>query len=186
MNYIFKFKLNVMLKRKLTPVLLIATVLFYSCGNSKKLETANADMANLKNANTELTNKNASLQKEVDDLTASNKSVNEEFGKYKADCEESKQQLAALQAIFMDIHHSMEEVEKKLETALADFNEKGVTVHEKDGLVYVNMEDNLLYKSGSSAMSEDGKKALGSVAAALNEYPKPKGVCSWKYRQCEI
>src|SRR6185295_10100308 len=58
-----------------------------------------------------------------------------------------------------------------LEAALADFNEKGVHVYEKDGLVYVNMQDNLMYKSGSSAMSEDGKKALGSLASALNDYP---------------
>jgi chemotaxis protein MotB len=34
------------------------------------------------------------------------------------------------------------------------------------------MQDNLMYKSGSAALSPDGKKALGNLAAVLQEYPK--------------
>src|SRR5262249_12049338 len=55
-----------------------------------------------------------------------------------------------------------------------DFKDKGVEVYYKGGLVYVDMEDNLLYKSGSASLGEDGKKALGMLASALNDYPKLK------------
>jgi chemotaxis protein MotB len=36
------------------------------------------------------------------------------------------------------------------------------------------MKDNLLYKSGSAKLSEDGKKALGNLASVLSEMPKLK------------
>jgi chemotaxis protein MotB len=163
-----------MLNKKIIPALFIATVLLYSCGNGKKLTTANAEIEQLKATNADLTSKSADLQKQVDNLTASNKSVNEEYSKFKNDCEMTQQKLAAYRAAFMEVHNSLDEVEKKLETALEDFHDKGVDVYAKDGLVYVNMQDNLLYKSGSSTMSEDGKKALEAVASALNDYPNLK------------
>jgi len=152
--------------------LFIASTLLYSCGNGKKLTTANAEIEQLKTANSDLTSKNTGLQKQVDNLTASNKSLNEEYSRYKNDCAMTKQKLDAYRAAFMEVHNTMEEVEKKIETALQDFHDKGVEVHEKDGMVYINMQDNLLYKSGSSSLSDEGKTALGSVASALNEYPK--------------
>jgi len=36
------------------------------------------------------------------------------------------------------------------------------------------MKDNLLYKSGSAKLSEDGKKALGNLASVLSQMPKLK------------
>ena len=38
------------------------------------------------------------------------------------------------------------------------------------------MEDKLLYKSGSAVLGEEGKKALGNIASALNQYPDLKVV----------
>jgi chemotaxis protein MotB len=45
-------------------------------------------------------------------------------------------------------------------------------VYAKDGLVYVSMEDNLLYKSGRAALSDSSKYALAKLARVLNDYPK--------------
>jgi chemotaxis protein MotB len=38
------------------------------------------------------------------------------------------------------------------------------------------MEESLLYKSGSAKLGDNGKKALGSLASALNDYPNLKVV----------
>jgi len=163
-----------MLQKAIIPTMLLATVLLYSCGPSKKLQSANDQIAALNATNSKLTTQNNDLQKQVADLTTSNKSVNDEFSRYKADCEVTKRKFEAVKAAIMDINNSLDEMEKKLQDAMADFKGKGVEVYEKDGFVYVNMEDNLVYKSGSSTLSEDGKKALASLGAALNEYPKLK------------
>src|SRR4030095_4957978 len=61
-----------------------------------------------------------------------------------------------------------------LEKGLADFQDKGVDVYEKNGALYVRLEEGLMYKPGSSDLGENGKKALKNLADALNEYPNLK------------
>jgi chemotaxis protein MotB len=57
----------------------------------------------------------------------------------------------------------------KLSKALEAFKNKGLTVTEKDGKVYVSMEAKLLFASGSTAVDENGKKALVEIAEALKD-----------------
>ena len=65
-------------------------------------------------------------------------------------------------------------LEEKVEQATEEFNDKGIEVYNKDGVIYVSMQEGLLYKSGSAQLNPDGKKALGNLASVLNEYPKLK------------
>jgi len=58
-------------------------------------------------------------------------------------------------------------LKNKLSEALSAFRNKGLTVTEKDGKVYVSMEAKLLFASGSTAVDASGKKALQEIAAAL-------------------
>jgi chemotaxis protein MotB len=57
---------------------------------------------------------------------------------------------------------------------MADFKDRGVDVEYKNGLVYVSMADNLLYKTGSAALGQNGKEALATLANVLNNYPNLK------------
>ena len=84
----------------------------------------------------------------------------------------TEQKLAATPAIIREEEHKMQIVQEKLDAALADFQSKGVEIHTKDGYIYVSMSDKLLYKSGSSALSAEGKQALTDLAGVLNGYPK--------------
>jgi len=155
---------------------LISGIVLSSCGTGKKLEAANAQVQQLQAANSELTAKQNDLQKQIDNLTASNKSVEQQFAQYKSGCEQSSQKLQAMQAAEKEDEAALNEMEKKIDAALANFNNKGVDVYQKDRVIYINMEDKLLYKSGSAVLGEDGKTALENIAAALNEYPDLKVV----------
>jgi len=73
-----------------------------------------------------------------------------------------------------ELHKDVQELVEKIEAAEADFESKGFEVYSKDGIVHVDMKDNLLYKSGSAKLSDDGKKALGNLAEVLSGYPKLK------------
>lgn len=55
----------------------------------------------------------------------------------------------------------------KVQNALLGFKDKGLTVTEKDGKVYVSMEAKLLFASGSTAVDPNGKKALVDLAKAI-------------------
>lgn len=161
--------------------LLIATVVFCSCGTSKKLEAANSQISELQAANSELSAKNSQLNstvnaqnQQISDLSAQNKTLNDQFASYKKECQENEAELKEYEAAFNELAENFAKLEEKVETALEDFDEKGIEVYSKDGILYVSMQEGLMYKSGSAALSPEGKKALGSLASVLNEYPKLK------------
>ncbi|MBI3511164.1 MAG: OmpA family protein [Bacteroidetes bacterium] len=60
-------------------------------------------------------------------------------------------------------------INKKVKDALLSFEGKGLTVTQKDGKVYVSMEDKLLFASGSTVVQPDGVKALKSLAKVLEQ-----------------
>jgi len=161
-----------MLQKLITAVSVIGFIVFSSCGTGKKLEAANAENQQLKASNAGLLEKQKDLQNQVDKLTAANQAVNTEYSQYKTGCESSKQKLDAIQTAQKEDEKAMEEFVKKIEGAMADFQNKGVNVYEKDRVIYVDLEDNLLYKSGSADLGEEGKKALGALSSALSDYPE--------------
>lgn len=152
-----------------------------SCGSSKKLATAQEEADKLKTQNASLTadnkklnDNNASLTKQVSDLQSKNSSMSGEYASYKKQAEANAEKCKQVSATLDEFHQNVEELVKKIEEAEANFNNKGFEVYSKNGVVYVDMQDNLLYKSGSSKLSPKGKEALGNLSSVLNEYPKLK------------
>ncbi|MBV4356946.1 OmpA/MotB family protein [Pinibacter aurantiacus] len=163
-----------MTRKLIIPIVLICVVLFTSCAAKKKLAAAEAEITQLKADKADLASKNESLQKQLDEFDAQRKANMAAFEKYRAECEEAKQKLQVVRALVAEQYATLQEVDKKIADALANFNDKGVDVYYKDGLVYVSMAEGLLYKSGSATLGPDAKAALGNLASVLNEYPKLK------------
>ena len=161
--------------------LLLGAGILSSCGTGKKLENANAQIADLQSQNSQLTTANNDLKKQVTDLTTQNSglttqnsSLTAQFESYKKDCQAKEQELKEMSEAMNELHKDVQELVEKIEAAEADFESKGFEVYSKDGIVHVDMKDNLLYKSGSAKLSDDGKKALGNLAEVLSGYPKLK------------
>jgi len=161
--------------------LLLGAGILSSCGTGKKLENANAQVADLQSQNSQLTTANNDLKKQVADLTTQNSglttqnsSLTAQFDSYKKDCQAKEQELKEMSEAMNELHKDVQELVEKIEAAEADFESKGFEVYSKDGIVHVDMKDNLLYKSGSAKLSDDGKKALGNLAEVLSGYPKLK------------
>jgi chemotaxis protein MotB len=51
--------------------------------------------------------------------------------------------------------------------ALTGFEGKGLTVTQKEGKIYVNLENKLLFATGSTAVEAKGREALVSLAKAI-------------------
>ena len=154
--------------------LLLGAVILSSCGAGKKLDNANAQIADLQSQNTQLTSSNNDLKKQVTDLTTQNKTVTDQFNSYKVQCQKNEQELKEVNDAMNELADNVMALQAKIDSAEAEFNSKGLEVHSENGVVYVDMQDNLLYKSGSAKLSEDGKKALGNLASVLSEMPKLK------------
>ncbi len=58
-------------------------------------------------------------------------------------------------------------LKKKITDALLGFADKGISVYEKNGKVYVSMDEALLFPSGSIKVQPEGIEALNKLAQAL-------------------
>ena len=163
-----------MTNKSMVFFLLLGAVILSSCGTGKKLETANAQVADLQSQNSQLTNSVNDLKKQVSDLTSQNSTLTTQFDSYKKECQKNEQELKEMNDAMNELGDNVMALQAKIDSAEAEFNNKGLEVRSEDGVIYVDMKDNLLYKSGSAKLSEDGKKALGNLASVLSEMPKLK------------
>ncbi|OAB28689.1 chemotaxis protein MotB [Flavobacterium fryxellicola] len=83
----------------------------------------------------------------------------------------SAQRLQELEDLIAAKEASMKKLKETLSNALNSFEGKGLTVEQKNGKVYVSMENKLLFNSGSWAVGAEGKKAVIEVGKVLGDNP---------------
>lgn len=83
----------------------------------------------------------------------------------------SGQRLSELEVLIASKEASMKKLKETLSKALNSFEGKGLTVEQKNGKVYVSMENKLLFSSGSWAVGSEGKKAVEEVGKVLGDNP---------------
>jgi chemotaxis protein MotB len=66
---------------------------------------------------------------------------------------------------------SLNQLKESLSDALLNFEGKGLTVKQRDGKVYISMENKLLFKSGKWDIEREGKKALTQLSRVLEKNP---------------
>ncbi|MDD3331421.1 MAG: OmpA family protein [Bacteroidales bacterium] len=84
-----------------------------------------------------------------------------------ADLMEQQKQLTELQNILDKKDQDIENLKNKIKQALQGFEGSGLSVTEKNGKIYVSMEEQLLFASGSYAIGVHGKEALKKLAMVL-------------------
>lgn len=118
----------------------------------------------------ELNRTQESLQKKEDMLKDLEKNLNEKqaaIDKTNAELAEKQKRLSDLEKLLSDQQAASEALKNKVQTALLSFKDKGLTVSEKDGKVYVSMEAQLLFATGSTMVDPKGKKALIDLAKVI-------------------
>lgn len=76
-----------------------------------------------------------------------------------------------LEKLIAEKETAMQELKNTVANALKGFEGKGLTVVNKNGKVYVSMENKLLFNSGSWAVGENGASAVKKLAKVLVDNP---------------
>lgn len=84
----------------------------------------------------------------------------------------SAQRLQELENLIAAKEESMRKLKETLSNALNGFEGKGLTVEQKNGKVYVSMENKLLFGSGSWSVGSEGRKAVVEVGKVLGDNPE--------------
>lgn len=142
----------------------------------KSLDNLKASYAALEKDSNEALEANISKNRQLlAELEAKQKALTAEqdrLNKLKKDLEASSKRLAELEKMMADKDAAMKKLKETLTKSLKAFEGKGLTVTEKDGKVYVSMENKLLFESGSWTVGAEGKKAVDLVGKVLGDNPE--------------
>ncbi|WP_297869775.1 OmpA family protein [uncultured Flavobacterium sp.] len=116
-------------------------------------------------------NKNRQLLAELEAKQKALVAEQDRLNKLKKDLEASSTRLAELEKMMADKDAAMKKLKETLSKSLKAFEGKGLTVTERDGKVYVSMENKLLFESGSWTVGAEGKKAVDLVGKVLGDNP---------------
>ena len=122
----------------------------------------------LENNITTLEGNIASLKKEIADLSSRNNQLGEQTAEQQNKLTQSQQRLQQLQDLLASQKAASDQLKNKMTEALKGFNSNELTVHQKNGKVYVSLSENLLFPSGSAVVNPKGVDALSKLAAVLN------------------
>ena len=121
----------------------------------------------LENKEKELSQKEKSLRVMSDSLQILADSILQKS----MDLERQQKKLSELQSILDKKEEDVRILKDKIKQALQGFDGSGLTVYEKNGKVYVSMEEQLLFASGSFQIDKRGEDALRKLAHVLAADP---------------
>ncbi|MGC6421606.1 MAG: OmpA family protein [Flavobacteriaceae bacterium] len=132
------------------------------------LAQSRRDFKNLQEAYAALEeNSDAALQKSI----AKNNDLLAQISEKENLLTQREERLNELENLIADKERAMNELKQRLSNALLNFEGKGLTVEQRNGKVYVSMENKLLFRSGSWEVGLDGKEAILQLGTVLAENP---------------
>ena len=121
--------------------------------------------------NASISKKNRELLAELEAKEKALAAEQDRLNKIKAELQERSQRVDELEGMIAAQEAGLKKLKETLSKALNGFTGKGLTVEQKNGKVYVSMENKLLFGSGSWTVGTEGKKAVVEVAKVLAANP---------------
>ncbi|MBZ0327630.1 MAG: OmpA family protein [Altibacter sp.] len=151
----------------------LAMELAASESNYERLKTSyDALEANSSSALTENLERNRKLLRQLEEKEKTLALESSRLEKLKKDLAARSQRVEELEGIIAAKDAKMNALKNAISAALTNFEGNGLTVEQRDGKVYVSMENKLLFDSGSWAVNDRGREAvvaLGNVLAQNKE-----------------
>jgi chemotaxis protein MotB len=177
---------------KLFPIVLLAAFTMTACVPKKMYTASSAHVAKLQADSLSYVTQIRALEGQVEQLQGELAKANQDLDLTRTDLQKTSttlsdrdKTLAEKEAELRDKARRMDELNKKLEAqtsalnglrkkvadALTGFRSDELTVTMKEGKVYVSLQENLLFKSGSAEVDPKGKEALGKLSSVLKANP---------------
>ena len=113
----------------------------------------------------------AALLAEIDQLREQRASLEAQYGALDSTHYAEGLTNAELRALLKERTQALAEVRSLLGEALQDFDSEGLSVSERGGMVYVSVDEKLLFELGKAEVSPEGERAVQKVAEVLARNP---------------
>lgn len=138
----------------------------------KKMQDSYDDLS--KNSSSAINAKVKENQKLLAELEAKENKLLAEEAKLKTlkDALDARsKRITDLEALIANKEAAMQKLKNAISEALSGFEGKGLTVENRNGKIYVSMENKLLFQSGKWAVGKNGKNAVVELAKVLVQNP---------------
>lgn len=125
--------------------------------------------ANSSSALTENSRQNRKLLAELDEKEKSLLTEQARLEKLQKDLNSRSNRINELEGLIAAKDAKMNALKTAVSNALTNFEGKGLTVEQRNGKVYVSMENKLLFSSGSWMVNTEGKKAVQQLGQVLEQ-----------------
>src|SRR5215203_2256219 len=163
----------------------ISALLLSSCVSTKKYQSAldreqqlqadnsrlNSEIDKLNARVTTLQNDASHLAKQWEDAQKNAKDLAGMANMTQQQLEAERKRLTDMRQLLNQQRQALENLRSKMSEALVGFNSSELSIFTKNGKVYVSLQENLLFPSGSAVVNPKGKEALGKLAQVLNANP---------------
>lgn len=121
---------------------------------------------------TENLERNRNLLKQLEEKERALATEGARLEKLKKDLASRSQRVEELEGIIAAKDAKMKALKDAISAALTNFEGNGLTVEQRDGKVYVSMENKLLFESGSWAVNAHGREAVVELGKVLANNPE--------------
>jgi chemotaxis protein MotB len=115
--------------------------------------------------------KNRELLAQLDAKEKALAAEQDRLNKLNSELASNTKRLNELESMIAAKDATMRKLKDTLSKALNAFEGKGLTVEQKNGKVYVSMENKLLFQTGSWAVGSEGRRAVVEVGKVLAQNP---------------
>ena len=115
--------------------------------------------------------KNRDLLAQLDTKEKALAAEQDRLNKLSSELASNTKRLNELESMIAAKDAAMKKLKDTLSKALNAFEGKGLTIYQKNGKVYVSMENKLLFQTGSWAVGNEGRKAVVEVGKVLAQNP---------------
>lgn len=164
------------------PIYIAVAILFSSCVSQKKYQASLDREQQLQSQVGQLQGTIGQMEKRIADIQNENARLTSQIDEALKNAQQqaglanlTQKQLEAEQKRLWDMRRLLEQqrettenLRKKMADALVNFSSNELSVFVKNGRVYVSLQENLLFPSGSAVVNPKGKEALGTLAQVLN------------------
>ena len=113
-------------------------------------------------------NSNFKIQKSI----SKNNSLLREIALKETELYSRSERVNQLEKIIEGQKQALNDLKEQLSDALLNFEGKGLTVEQRNGKVYISMDNKLLFKSGRWNVESQGKKAIQQLSMVLMKNPE--------------
>jgi len=142
----------------------LSLLLLSSCVSSKKYKTSQATLQRVRDDSAKLAQQVTTLNGNVQDMQQKNASLQQSLDKTSGDLAAQQKTVAYYHDYFDKQQSAATQLTQQLKDAVTQAGLPEQNMEQTNGVVYVNLDENALFRKNSAAVTPEGKKALTNIA----------------------